>query len=131
MKLLLDTHVWVWSQLAPDRFSARVRKRLQAADTELWLSPISVWELLPLAEHGRVKLRPSAERWIETFFERVPVREAALTRDVALKSRVVRMEHQDPADRFLAATAAVYDLTLLTADTRLLDGTGYRTLASD
>jgi PIN domain nuclease of toxin-antitoxin system len=131
MKLLLDTHVWLWSQLSPERLSARARKRLRAADTELWISPVSVWELLLLAERGRVNLRPSPERWMHTFFERVPVREAALTREVALKSRAVQMEHQDPADRFLAATAAVYDLTLVTADARLLAGTGYRTLASD
>jgi PIN domain nuclease of toxin-antitoxin system len=131
MKLLLDTHVWLWSQLSPERLSARARKRLRAADTELWISPVSVWELLLLVERGRVHLRPSAEQWMRTFFDRVPVREAALTREVALKSRAVQMEHQDPADRFLAATAAVYDLTLVTADARLLAGTGYRTLPGE
>jgi PIN domain nuclease of toxin-antitoxin system len=131
VKLLLDTHAWLWSQLAPERFSTRTRKRLLAADTELWISPISVWEVLLLAERRRVELRPSAELWIETFFERVPVREAALTRDVALKSRRIRVAHDDPADRFLAATAASYDLVLLTADQRLLEGSGYRTLACD
>jgi hypothetical protein len=55
--------------------------------------------------------------------------EAALTRDVALRSRRVRIEHEDPADRFLAATAEVYELTLVTADERLLRGKGFRTLA--
>jgi PIN domain nuclease of toxin-antitoxin system len=42
----------------------------------------------------------------------------------------VRVEHEDPADRFLAATADVYDLTLVTADERLLRGRGFRTLAN-
>jgi PIN domain nuclease of toxin-antitoxin system len=40
------------------------------------------------------------------------------------------MKHQDPADRFLAATASVYDLTLVTADSRILEGSGYTTLAN-
>jgi PIN domain nuclease of toxin-antitoxin system len=38
------------------------------------------------------------------------------------------LEHQDPADRFLAATASVYDLTLVTADDRLRSGSGFRVL---
>jgi PIN domain nuclease of toxin-antitoxin system len=53
-----------------------------------------------------------------------------LNREVAVRSRSVRVEHDDPADRFLAATAQVDELTLVTADERLLRGKGFRTLAS-
>jgi PIN domain nuclease of toxin-antitoxin system len=130
MKLLLDTHIWIWSQLSPQRIGPKLRRRLLAEKSELWLSPISVWELLLLVERGRVKLPGSATQWVERFFEKVPVRDAALTRDVALASRSVLLPHEDPADRFLAATAAVYDLTLVTADERLLAGKGYRSLGS-
>lgn len=130
VKLLLDTHVWVWSQLAPDRLSKRARTRLTAGDTELWISPVSVWELLLLSERGRVRLTPTAPLWIDAFFARVPAREAPLTRQVALLSREVRLEHQDPADRFLAATAAAFELTLVTADEHLIKGRGYRVLAA-
>ena len=52
--------------------------------------------------------------------EKVPFREAALTQEVAIQSRLVELPHRDPADRFLAATALVYELTLVTADERLL-----------
>lgn len=131
MKLLLDTHIWIWSQLSPQRIGPKLRRKLVAERSELWLSPVSVWELLLLVERGRVKLPVSAAQWAERFFEKVPVRDAALTRDVALLSRSVVLPHEDPADRFLAATAAVYDLALVTADQRLLAGTGYRTLAAD
>ena len=51
-------------------------------------------------------------------------------REAAARSRSVRAEHEDPADRFLAATADVYELTLVTADERLLRGKGFRTLAN-
>jgi PIN domain nuclease of toxin-antitoxin system len=50
---------------------------------------------------------------------------------VALETRGISLPHQDPADRFLAATAAVYDLTLLTADDRLLDGSGYSVVGNE
>jgi PIN domain nuclease of toxin-antitoxin system len=130
MKLLLDTHVWIWSQLAPERLSRRARGRLGAADTELWLSPISVWEVLLLCEKGRIRLTPNPEAWIDAFFSSVAVRDAPLTRAVALLSRRIELEHQDPADRFLAATAAAFDLTLVTADEPLLRGKGYRVLAA-
>ena len=46
--------------------------------------------------------------------------QAALTHDVAFESRRLSLSTEDPADRFLAATAKVYDLTLVTADERLL-----------
>jgi PIN domain nuclease of toxin-antitoxin system len=56
--------------------------------------------------------------------------EAPLNREVAIRSRSVRLDHEDPADRFLAATADVYELILVTADEHLLRGKGFRTLAN-
>lgn len=130
MKLLLDTHVWLWSQLSPERIARSARAKLTSTGNELWLSPISVWEVLLLSERGRIRLRPSAPAWIDSFFAKVPVHEAPLIREVALASREVQLEHDDPADRFLAATATAYDLTLVTADERLLRGKGYKTLVA-
>ena len=130
MKLLLDTHIWIWSHLAPERIGRRARTALRAPDNELWLSPISLWEIALLIERGRVVVQGDAQQWIETAWSRAPVREAPFNRQVALRSRTVTVPHQDPADRFLAATAAVFDLTLVTADAHLLSGKGYRTLAS-
>lgn len=132
MRLLLDTHIWIWSLQDPDRLSKRVAAALANDDNECWLSPISVWEFLLLVERGRVEvvasLTPAA--WVEAAFARAPLQEAPLTHEVALASRQIRVAHEDPADRFLAATAAVYDLTLVTSDQRLLRGKGYRTLAN-
>src|SRR5688500_12465906 len=57
LKLLLDSHIWLWSLARPARLSRRVRSALTRAGSELWLSPVSVWEVLVLAERGgRVKL---------------------------------------------------------------------------
>lgn len=130
VKLLLDTHIWVWSHLDPDRLSRRVAQALIAHDVELWLSPISVWEFLLLAEKGRVSVRGKPRDWVEAALLKVPMHDAQLSLEVALHSRAVQTEQDDPADRFLAATAAVYDLTLVTSDRRLLRGKGFRTLAN-
>jgi len=130
VKLLLDTHIWLWSLVEPERLGRRVTAALGAAGTEIWVSPISVWELLLLVEKGRVVIDGDPEDWIETAWSRAPIREAPINREVALRSRSVRVPHQDPADRFLAATAEVYDLTLVTDDRHLLRGKGYQTLAN-
>ena len=130
MKLLLDTHIWLWSLLEPERLGAEVRAALQAADTELWLSPISIWEALILVERGRLAVDGDPITWVEDMVRALPRREAAVTHEVSIESRRVKLPHQDPADRFLAATAAVYQLTLVTADERLLDSKGFAVMAN-
>lgn len=132
MKLLLDTHIWLWSHVEPERLGARLRRRLQDATTELWLSPISIWELGLLVDRGRFAIEGghSVSNWVDRAFGRAPMNDAALTREVALEARAVRLEHDDPADRLLAGTARVLDLTLVTADERLLAGSGFRTMSN-
>ncbi|MEO7521466.1 MAG: type II toxin-antitoxin system VapC family toxin [Gemmatimonas sp.] len=130
MRLLLDTHIWIWSLLEPQRLTPEVRAALVAPDNELWLSPISVWEVLMLVERGRLSVITDATTWVESMISAIPRREAALTHEVALQSRRVVLPHQDPADRFLAATAIVHKLTLVTADERLLESTQFEVLAN-
>jgi PIN domain nuclease of toxin-antitoxin system len=120
MKLLLDTHVWLWALLEPARLRRDVVTLLASPDNEKWLSPISVWETLILGERGRVRLAPDPETWVRAQLQRAPVRQIHLDHEVALQSRRLRASHQDPADRFIAATARVHGLTLVTADDRLL-----------
>ena len=121
MRLLLDTHIWVWSQLEPERLSGKVASALGSAENELWLSPISVWELVLLVEKERLAVDRPLDAWIEKAMEEMPPREAPLTHQIVLASRTVDLPHRDPADRFLAATAKVMDLTLVTADARLAE----------
>jgi PIN domain nuclease of toxin-antitoxin system len=130
VRLLLDTHIWIWTLVEPGRLAPRVIQALGAADAELWLSPISIWETLVLIERGRLRVQGDAVRWVEGMVRATPQREAPLTHEVALVSRVLALPHDDPADRFLAATAKVHDLTLVTADRRLLQSTEFATLAN-
>jgi PIN domain nuclease of toxin-antitoxin system len=132
VNLLLDTHIWIWSHLEPARLGRKAREKIGDAANRLWLSPVSVWEFMLLVEKGRLAMRgeTSATSWVESAMSRAPMIDAPLTREVALRSRSVQLAHEDPVDRFLAATADVYELTLVTADEALLRGKGYRTLAN-
>jgi PIN domain nuclease of toxin-antitoxin system len=93
---------------------------LEKDSNELWFSPISVWKILLLAEKGHVFLGPDIVKSVRDIFRKIPFKEAAITQEVAIQSRAVHLPHQDPADRFLAATALVFDLTLVTADSRII-----------
>ena len=130
MRLLLDTHIWLWSRLTPARLGKRLTRTLEDNAHELWLSPLSVWEAQLLAGKGRILLSPTAEEWIAAALRKVPMNEAALTFEVALATQQIGLSHRDPVDQLLAATARVYDLTLVTADKHLLEGTGFSVLAN-
>ena len=120
MRLLLDTHIWLWSLLEPERLSGKVAEVLSSDETERWLSPLSIWEALLLIERKRLEVDRAGENWIREALESAPVVEAPLNGEVVLASRRLKTRHRDPVDRFLVATAQVFELTLVTADATLL-----------
>jgi PIN domain nuclease of toxin-antitoxin system len=130
MKLLLDTHIWLWSVLEPKRLSSRVAKALADPRNEIWISPISTWEILILCAKGRLVLELNPRQWIAESMTRTSFREAPLTHEVVMDMEGVATAHNDPADRFLAATAKTFGLTLVTADENLIRGRGYPVLAN-
>lgn len=127
MRLLLDTHIWLWSLRAPQFLGKRVRRELLDPINEVWLSPISIWEALVLYRKGRIKLQSDLHSWLAEAIAHV--REAPLTHDIAFATYSLSL-HGDPADRFIAATAKVLGLTLVTEDRRLLGLGDIATLAN-
>jgi PIN domain nuclease of toxin-antitoxin system len=130
VKLLLDTHIWLWSVTDPSRLTSRVAKALTDLENELWLSPISVWELTVLHRKQRLKPPSDVPGWVAKSMEELKLSEAALTVEVALAVSSISFSHADPADHLLAATAKVFDLTLVTADEHLMHLPGIRVLAN-
>jgi len=120
MRLLLDTHIWLWKVGEPDRLKKRVAGAIQDERNELWLSPISIWELQILVKKGRILLDDNIDAWVSRTLTQTTYREAPLTFEVTLEVSRMRFSHRDPADHFIAASAKVFDLTLVTADPRLL-----------
>jgi PIN domain nuclease of toxin-antitoxin system len=129
VKLLLDTHIWLWYLLGNERLSTQLQTTIPAATTELWLSPISIWETLLLAEKGRISLQPNPVAWVDLALNTLEIREASLNHHIAILSRQIELPHQDPGDRFIAATAVYYQLTLATVDTNLTGSSWLQTLS--
>jgi PIN domain nuclease of toxin-antitoxin system len=88
---------------------------------------MSTWEALTLNYKGRIHIKEDLTTWLARAT--AGTREAPLTHEIALVARQLSL-HQDPADRILAATAEVLDLTLVTADERLLGLGTIRTMAN-
>jgi PIN domain nuclease of toxin-antitoxin system len=130
LKLLLDTHIWLWSFLEPEKLSREIFKELENSQNELWISPISIWETVVLAEKGRITLQPDPETWVRTALCKAPIKEAPINTEVALLSRKIRLPHQDPSDRFIAATASIFGLTLVTEDRNLRKIEGVQILST-
>lgn len=128
MKFLLDTHIWLWSLAEPQQLARRVRQELKDQNNELWLSPVSTWEALLLHSKGRIQLQGNAQDWVTRAT--MHLREAPLTHEIVVLAQQLPLPHQDPVDRFLAATAGVLGLTLVTADHRLLGLGTIATLAN-
>lgn len=121
MRLLLDTHIWLWRLLEPDRVSSSLDALLRDPDTRVHLSPISVWETLVLVRKGRLTLDLDPVAWIEKALQRTPTTMLPLTHAIAIRSEQLDgLVSNDPADRFLIATALEHELTLATADAVLI-----------
>lgn len=130
MKLLLDTHIWVWSLLDPGRISRAVQRVLNDSQSERWLSPLSLYEAWVLHERGKISLDMPFPAWVEDSLSFSPATEATLTFEVALEARNLNLPHRDPIDRFLIASARVYDLTLVTSDRKIIESRAVSILAN-
>lgn len=121
MRLLLDTHIWLWSVSRQDRLSRNVVRALSRGSNELWLSPVSVFEFLTLSRKGKLR-SPGCDplAWVEEVLRTDPLRDAAYSREIALEAHRFELTHADPADRVIIATARVLGLTLATADTEII-----------
>ncbi len=118
MKLLLDTHIWLWSLEDDRRLSQTIRREIDSQENECWVSAISVWEALVLHRKRRIDLGDNLEIWLRDAM--ALMHEAPLTQEIAMASHQLDWKHNDPADRWIAGTAQVIGLTLVTADESLL-----------
>lgn len=116
MRLLLDTHVFLWLDAADSRIPARVREACEDGANEVFLSLVSVWEMQIKTVLG--KMRPPinpvslAEAYLENAtLEALPI-ELAHIRELS----GLPIKHGDPFDRMLVAQARHEALTLVTAD---------------
>ena len=121
MSLLLDTHVWVWTQEAPERIGARARRRIEKTDDRLFVATISSLEISRLIHGGLIELDGALDQWVKASLEALQCSEIEMSRTAAIHAYTLPGKfHKDPADRILVATAREHQLTLVTADERIL-----------
>jgi PIN domain nuclease of toxin-antitoxin system len=130
VKLLLDTHIWIWALQNPERLSRKVRRELERATNELYLSPVSIWEAHHLVKRKRLRVRNGFPQWLDDVMTRVPLHEAPFNFAVAAAAARIELPQSDLGDVFLTATALAFDLTLITADAQLLACSWLKTLAN-
>ena len=121
MRLLLDTHVWIWSQECAEKLGRQAHRDLTQAETQLYVSPVSTLEMARLIAVGKIDLTGPLSSWIADTIEILRCTTIEISHQIAAAAYDLPAEfHKDPADRLLVATARVHQLTLLTADERIL-----------
>jgi len=130
MRLLLDTHIWIWTILEPHKLTSEIHQTVTDPANARFLSPVSIWEAIILLEKKRIEIDQDFGVWFEDSKRELDLQDAWLNWKVVHELRFMMLGYKDPADRFLAATAKAYDLTLVTADQRLLHIPGLKTLGN-
>ncbi|HVH27839.1 MAG TPA: PIN domain-containing protein [Vicinamibacterales bacterium] len=120
--ILLDTHALIWVLEGTPRLGRRAARAANRAlqEDRLWTSAVAFWELSLLVARGRLRLA-SNPAYFRTRVHGLGILEAPLTGDIALAAAALAGILEDPADCFMAATAAIHHGKLMTADRRLLD----------
>ena len=119
MKLLLDTHIWLWMKDDTDRIPSPVRRRLSRDSVSLYLSAACVMEISIKMSIGKLPMDVPVSEFIERLLSQgaIPL---PVGLDHALASGALPPHHRDPFDRTLVAQARVAGMTLVTADPRIL-----------
>jgi PIN domain nuclease of toxin-antitoxin system len=121
VRVLLDTHVWVWAQEQPERLGPRTRRLLVGAAHENWVCPISTLEIARLISVGDIRLSIPLAEWLAQSMSELSAQTVSLSHEVAMEAYALPGSfHRDPADRLLVAATRRHGLTLVTADDRIL-----------
>jgi PIN domain nuclease of toxin-antitoxin system len=122
-RLLLDTHIALWLDSGDDRLRPSTRGLVDGCWRDggtIFLSAVTAWEIALLVDTGRIDLDLPVENWIERFLRHPGVEPAPLSYRAASRSyQLHHLEHRDPADRLLIATAIELDCPLVTYDERI------------
>jgi PIN domain nuclease of toxin-antitoxin system len=122
-RLLLDTHIVLWLDSGDKRLAVSTRDlidRCWGDGGTVLVSAVSIWEIAMLLDTGRIELDVAIKQWIERFLAQPGTAVIPLDYRAAARSYQLReLEHRDPADRLLIATAIDLQCPLVTYDGRI------------
>jgi PIN domain nuclease of toxin-antitoxin system len=120
VRLLLDTHVWLWMLTAPDRLGDAVAL-VRDARNELLLSAASSWEMTIKHGIGRLQLPAPPASYVPARIRSTGVTPIPVDHSHALEVGNLPPIHADPFDRLLVAQARILGVPLVTADRQLTE----------
>jgi PIN domain nuclease of toxin-antitoxin system len=127
--IVLDTQMWIWFHQGHSRLPSVVAGEIRRLRHAVVISSISTWEVALAIEKGMIISNASPIATVKAWLETVPMTVTPVDTEIALLSRTLPFEHEDPADRFIAATAHRLGAPLATSDQRLIDLPWLKTLS--
>jgi PIN domain nuclease of toxin-antitoxin system len=116
MKYLLDTHIWLWLIHEPEKLRVECTDVMSRADSQLFLSVASAWEVGIKFAMGKLALPEDPETFIPARLSRDRITALSIETSHALKAAALPQLHKDPFDRLLVAQAQSLGLILVTRD---------------
>ena len=116
MRLLIDTHCWLWWLGAPERLRDSSRRLIANHDNEVLFSAASSWEIAIKIALGKLHLPSPVEQYVPDRLARNAMGALPVEHIHALRVATLPLHHGDPFDRLLVAQCQVENLPLLTAD---------------
>jgi PIN domain nuclease of toxin-antitoxin system len=118
-RYLLDTHIWLWFAVSPERLLETVRHELLSPDNEAWVSVASVWELAIKVSIGKIALPDTVDQFVAAYGEAAGFPLLSINAHHASAVATLPRHHNDPFDRLLVCQAMTQGMTLVTADTQI------------
>jgi len=116
MRLLLDTHLWLWWHMDPGRIPAETKAAIASVDSEVYLSAVSSWEMAIKIAAGKLQVPRPLEEMVPESLLADDFRNLPLQPHHCFELSRLPMHHRDPFDRMLIAQARAEHLTVVTAD---------------
>jgi len=121
MKVILDTCAILWAITEDHRLTPPVRAVLETDETEVCVSAISAGEIACACDRGRLELDRHWKRWFRHYCELNGWDVLSVDLEIIEEAFSLPGEfHRDPGDRIIVATARRHELTIVTADSRIL-----------
>ena len=116
MKILLDTHIFLWFISGDSRLSADVRDVIRDLENEIYLSVVSVWESIVKYQLGKLPFPESPETYLPKQRDLHQIVSLGLDESSVAQLAQLPPLHRDPFDRMLICQALQNDLTIVTVD---------------
>lgn len=119
MKLLLDTHIFLWFISGDQRLPIHLQNSIQNLNNDVYLSCISVWEVTVKYQLGKLPLPESPEIYLPKQRQKHLINTLTLDEESVAQLLNLPLLHRDPFDRILICQALQHNLTIVTVDTAI------------